>query len=100
MSWFGYYAAKGFSDLVKGELSSTERGGEPYLLPDERMRQSACARLAAEPSLDCSGLEVRVLSGVLHLSGHVPDESTRARVASLCEETPGVTGFENALTVK
>jgi hypothetical protein len=98
MSWFGIYAAKGIRDLVQGELAPSSERGEPYLLPDERARQSACARLAGA-GLDVSHVEVRVLSGVLQLTGRVPNEATRVRVGELCEGLTGVSRIENELAV-
>jgi osmotically-inducible protein OsmY len=100
MSWLGFYAAKGFSDLVSSELEPSAQRGEPYLLPDERARQAACARLGAEADLDASRVEVRVLSGVLRLSGIVPDEVTRTRAEQLCQGLAGVASVENELTVE
>jgi osmotically-inducible protein OsmY len=99
MSWFGFYAAKGFVDLVKGELAPAGERGDPYLHPDERARQRAHALLAADASIDASDVEVRVLSGVLRLSGRVPDVRTRVRVNTLCKDLAGVTRIEDELTV-
>lgn len=99
MSWFGFFAAKGFSDLVEGELAPTGERGDPYLHPDERARQRANELLAAETSIDASSVEVRVQSGVLRLSGRVPDERTRVQVHALCRGLAGVTRIEDELTV-
>ncbi|HEX5659673.1 MAG TPA: BON domain-containing protein [Polyangiales bacterium] len=99
MTWFGFYAAKGFVDLVKGELAPSGQRGESYLHPDERARQRANALLAADTSIDATNVEVRVLSGVLRLSGRVPDESARARVNAHCKGLSGVTRIEDELTV-
>ncbi len=99
MTWFGYHAAKGFVDLVNGELAPAGERGETYLHPDERARQRACALLAADTSIDASNVEVLVLSGVLRLSGSVPDDHARARVNTLCKDITGVTRIEDELTI-
>lgn len=99
MSWFGFYAAKGFVDLVNGELAPTGERGDSYLHPDERARQRVRALLDADTSLDASHVEVRVLSGVLQLSGSVPDDAARVRVNTLCQGIGGVTRIEDELTV-
>ena len=98
MDWLGYYAARGLTDLVKDELRSPERG-ESYLLPDERARQSAWARLAADADIEASRIEVRVLSGELTLLGTVPTESMKARAAELCSGLAAVTRVVNELHV-
>lgn len=100
MSWFEFYAAKGFVDLVNGEVAPARERGEPYLHSDERARQHACALLAADTSIDASNVEVRVLSGVLNLSGSVPDDPTRVRINTLCKDIAGVKGIEDELTVR
>ncbi len=99
MTWLGYHAARGFVDLVKGELAPAGERDEAYLHPDERARQRAHALLAADTSIDASKVEVVVLSGVLRLSGCVPDEHARVRVHTLCKDLAGVTRIEDELTI-
>ena len=100
MGWLGYHIARGFSDLVQGELAPGRERGEDYLLPDEQARQRACAQLEADASVDARNVTVTVLSGVLKLSGSVPDAPTRARAEQLCTGIRGVTEIENALVVR
>lgn len=99
MSWVGYHIARAFGDLVQRELASPDDRGDEYILPDERARQAVVAKLAADPAIDPSRVDVSVLSGVLRLSGRVPDESMKARAAQHCAGIPGVDSVENALTV-
>jgi osmotically-inducible protein OsmY len=99
MSWLGYYAAKGLSDLAESELAPSKARGEDYLLPDEQARQRAVARLAEDAQVQAGNVEVRVLSGKLVLSGSVPDDATKTRVEQLCTGIAGVTSVENALRV-
>ena len=100
MSWLGYFAAKGFTDLVKSELAPSSKRGEDYLLPDEQARQRAVARLAEDERVQADDVEVRVLSGQLVLSGSVADEAAKARVEQLCTGIAGVTSVENRLRVR
>lgn len=69
------------------------------MLPDERARQGAVARLAEDPRIEASGSEVIVLSGVLRLSGRVPNETMRTQAAELCAAIAGVTSVENELSL-
>ena len=100
--WLGYAAGKAAADLVRDELGERDqrRGGESYILPDERARQEACARLAASSDVDVSAVDVRVLSGELVLRGRVRDASMKARVEALCTNIAGVTSVRNELAVE
>ena|SRR5688572_16103856 len=96
--WLGYAAGK----FVRDELAGRDerRGGESYILPDERARQEACARLASSPDVDVSHVEVNVLSGELILRGRVRDPAMKARVEALCTNVAGVTKVRSELAVK
>lgn len=98
--WLIYQGARAIGDLVRGEASSSAPRGEDYILPDERARQHACAQLAAEPGVDVSDVEIRVLSGELFLSGSVPDSTMKQRAEQLCSAIPGVSAVHNELVVK
>lgn len=98
--WWEYQMARGISDWARRELESPRDPGAGYILPDERARQSACARLAADPDVDSSAVQVRVLSGELRLSGSVPALPMKARAGQLCAGVAGVANVHNELTVK
>lgn len=99
--WLGYAAGKAVGDLVRDELAQRDerRGGEDYILPDERARQEVCARLASSPDVDATDVEVRVLSGELILRGSVRDATMKARVEALCTNVAGVTKVRSELEV-
>lgn len=57
-------------------------------------------RLADDPGIDSSDIEVRVEGSHVVLTGTVPSELTRQMAEVVAFEAEGVTGVENALTVR
>ncbi|HEY3493932.1 MAG TPA: BON domain-containing protein [Polyangiaceae bacterium] len=98
--WWGYQATRGLSEWVRRELESPRDPGDGYILPDERARQAAHVRLAADPGVDSRDVQIRVLSGELRLSGSVPTEPMKVRAAQICAAVVGVASVENELSVK
>jgi len=100
LSWLAYHVARSFGALVDRELEGSPDRGDGYILPDERARQAACAQLAADPDVDAAGLDVRVLSGQLQLSGSVSTAAMKQRALAICARIPGVTSVEDAVTTR
>jgi osmotically-inducible protein OsmY len=98
--WWQYHVARGWSDWVQRELTSSPDPGDGYILPDERARQRACALLAADAGVDSRHVQVTVLSGELRLAGSVPAESMKVRAGQICATIRGVAKVENQLTVE
>ena len=57
---------------------------------DADIEAAVQARLARDPQLAPSALEVRVRDGVVHLSGHVATARLRERAVRLARGVPGV----------
>lgn len=98
--WWKYQATRGLSDWVQRELRPPCDPGDGYILPDERARQAAHARLAEDPSVESRDVRVRVLSGELRLSGSVPTEAMKVSAGRICAAIAGVTKVANELSVK
>jgi len=67
---------------------------------DEHIRVDVEHRLADDPGIDASDIEVRVEGARVVLIGTVPDELTRQMAEVVAFEAEGVRGVENSLTVR
>lgn len=73
------------------------RNGQPA---DEQIRDDVRNRLADDPGIDASDVEVRVEARRVILEGTVTSELTRQMAEVVAYEAEGVTGVENALAVR
>lgn len=96
--WLQYRVARAIGDLVRDQTSASSRG-EEYILPDERARQSAMAKLTDDASIDLRKVELLVLSGELILRGNVPTASMKQRAEQICSAIAGVRAVRNELQV-
>lgn len=69
-------------------------------LADEHIREDVQHRLADDPGIDASDIEVLVEARHVRLQGTVPSELTRQMAEVIAFEAEGVSGVENALTVR
>ncbi len=67
---------------------------------DEQIRYDVRERLADDPGVDASDIEVEVNGAHVILRGTVPSEFTKQMVEVIAFEAEGVSRVENALTVR
>ena len=67
--------------------------------PDERIQDDVSERLAAEPRLDASQIQVTVTDGEVTLAGTVDGPETRRRAEDIVASAPGVRSVINNLRV-
>ncbi|MCL4766697.1 MAG: BON domain-containing protein [Hyphomicrobiaceae bacterium] len=68
--------------------------------PDGRIVEDVQLRLADDPGIDASDIEVRAEGARVILAGTVPSELARQMAEVVAFEAEGVTGVENALQVR
>ena len=93
----------GFGDLqgtAVGRPNYAGRGPKNWKCSDERITEEVNERLARDPDLDASDVEVRVSSGVVILSGIVEDRGAKRRAEDVAEEVFGVDDVQNELKVR
>jgi osmotically-inducible protein OsmY len=76
------------------------RGPRGYRRSDERIREEINDRLAYDPDLDASDLDVRVENGLVTLSGVVEDRGAKRLAEDLAEDVMGVDDVNNELKVR
>lgn len=103
----GYGGAWGaFGQSLSGpgqrEESGPHRGRGPrgWKRSDDRIREDIHERLADDPHLDASDIDVMVSDGEVTLSGHVDDRPSRRRAEDLVERVSGVGHVQNNLRVR
>lgn len=76
------------------------RGPKGYQRSDERIREDICDRLADDPHLDASGMEVRVQDGEVILEGNVDERRMKHRIEDMCDSVSGVKDVRNNMRVQ
>ena len=66
---------------------------------DEHIRKDVQNRLADDPGIDASGIELQVFDARVILNGTVPDELTRQMAEVVAFEAEGVRGVDNNLAM-
>jgi osmotically-inducible protein OsmY len=74
-------------------------GPKGYKRSDARVTEDVCERLTYHPSIDASGIEVKVVDGEVTLSGSVPDRTTKFLAEEVAEHVPGVKDVQNRIRV-
>jgi osmotically-inducible protein OsmY len=82
-----------------GRGSFSGRGPKGYRRSDERIREDVCDRLADDPMVDASDVEISVKEGEVTLSGFVRDREDKHRAEDLVERISGVREVHNSLRV-
>ena len=67
---------------------------------DEHIREDVQNRLADDPGIDATDVEVQVANTRVVLTGTVPNELTRQMVEVVAFEAEGVTGVDNNLVIR
>jgi osmotically-inducible protein OsmY len=104
-SWFGDEAAerRRQRDEREGDWGATHhrgRGPRGYTRSDERIREDVSDRLADNPILDASDIEVMVSGGEVTLSGSVDSRYSKRLAEDLAEEVSGVKHVQNNVRVR
>jgi osmotically-inducible protein OsmY len=75
------------------------RGPKGYRRSDERIREDVCDRLADDPRIDASDVEVTVNQGEVILSGTIHSRQEKRTSEDLIETISGVRDIQNNLRV-
>lgn len=104
-SWVGDESAerRRQQDEREGDRGATHhrgRGPRGYTRSDERIREDVSDRLADNPILDASDIEVMVSGGEVTLSGSVDSRYSKRLAEDLADEVSGVRHVQNNLRVR
>ncbi len=91
-SWFGDRDAE-----RRRELDHRGRGPKGYRRSDARIQEDVSDRLADDPYVDASDVEVAVANGEVTLSGSVDSRHARRRAEDIAEQVSGVSYVQNNL---
>lgn len=82
-------------------VSGPHRGKGPkgYSRSDERIKEDISDRLADDPYIDASDIDIKVSSGEVTLEGHAEDKQAKRRAEDIAESIAGVKNVENHLKV-
>ena len=83
----------------RGEQTYVGRGPKGYRRSDERIREDVCDRLADDPRVDASEIEVAVKDGEVTLTGSVNDRHAKRRSEDVASQISGVRDVQNLLRV-
>ncbi len=76
------------------------RGPRGYTRSDERIREDVCDRLADDPMIDASDIEVQVANAEVTLNGHVDSRWLKRRAEDIVDDISGVRHVQNNLRIK
>lgn len=95
-SWFGDEEAAGRREMG----SHRGKGPKGYRRSDARILEDVNDRLADDPAIDASDIDVAVKDAEVTLSGHVTDRWEKRRAEDCPERASGVTHVQNNLRVR
>ncbi len=95
-SWFGDEDAERRRDRDR-QMSYRGKGPKNYNRSDERIKEDVNDRLADDPFIDATDIEVTVSNGEVTLMGMVDERSEKRRAEDLAESVSGVRNVENRL---
>lgn len=93
----------GFGDrqgTAIGRPNYSGRGPKNWKRSDERIIDDINERLARDPDLDATDVDVRVSNGVVTLAGVVEDRGEKRRAEDIAEDVFGVDDVHNELKVR
>ncbi len=96
-SWFGDEDAERRREMDRGHRG---RGPKNYTRSDDRIREDVCDRIADDPHVDASELEVSVSNGEVTLDGTVDDRFAKRHTEDIVEDVSGVKHVQNNLRVR
>lgn len=94
-SWFGDRDAE-----RRREQDYRGRGPKGYKRSDSRVQEDVSDRLADDPYVDASEIEISVSGGEVTLSGTVDSRQARRRAEDIAEQVSGVSYVQNNLRVR
>ena len=99
-SWFGDDDAERRRNTDK-RMTGEHKGKGPkgYTRSDDRIREDVHDRLADDPYVDASDIEVRIENGDVILTGNVFDRDQKRRAEDVVESISGVRNVENRIHV-
>lgn len=96
-SWFGDEDAEQRRAMDRGHRG---RGPKNYTRSDDRIREDVCDRIADDPHVDASDLEVSVSNGEVTLDGTVDDRFAKRHTEDIVENVSGVKHVQNNLRIR
>lgn len=100
-SWFGDEEAERRRQMdAMREGRHRGRGPRGYTRSDERIREDVCDRLADDPMVDASEVEVQVRNGEVTLNGTVHSRWLKRRTEDITDDISGVRHVQNNLRVQ
>jgi osmotically-inducible protein OsmY len=94
---YGYVGSYG--GWTEGRGQFTGRGPKGYQRSDDRIREDVCDRLADDPHIDASDIEITVRDGEVTLGGFVRDRGDKRHAEDVAEHVSGVREVHNSLRV-
>ena len=94
-SWFGDRGAE-----QRREQDYRGRGPKGYKRSDSRVQEDVNDKLADDPYVDASEIEVSVSSGEVTLAGSVDSRQARRRAEDIAEQVSGVSYVQNNLRIR
>ena len=94
---YGYIGSYGGWTEGRGQFAG--RGPKGYQRSDDRIREDVCDRLADDPHIDASDIEITVRSGEVTLAGFVRDRADKRHAEDVAEHVSGVREVNNSLRV-
>jgi osmotically-inducible protein OsmY len=94
---YGYIGSSG--GWTQGRGQYTGRGPKGYQRSDERIREDVCDRLADDPHIDASDIEISVQNAEVTLSGFVRSRYDKRHAEDVVETISGVRDVNNALRI-
>lgn len=96
-SWFGNEEAEQRRAMDRGHRG---RGPKNYTRSDDRIREDVSDRIADDPHVDASALEVSVSDGEVTLDGIVDDRFAKRHTEDIGENVSGVKHLQNNLRTR
>ena len=90
----------GYGIAASGQEHHRGKGPKGYRRSDARIREDVNDRLADDPSVDASDIEVTVKDAEVTLTGHVTDRFEKRRAEDCVENASGVTHVQNNLRIR
>ena len=97
-SWFGDEEAERRRRMDQ-VVSHRGKGPKDYRRSDDRIREDVCDRFSDDTYLDASGIDVKVDSAEVVLTGTVERREDKRRAEDLAESISGVSNVQNNLRV-
>lgn len=97
---YGIRETEHWSEQSRGGGNYIGRGPKNYKRCDDRVCEDVCLRLADDPDLDASEIEVEVKDGEVTLSGTVEDRRAKRLAEDLIVDVSGVSDVHNRIRIQ